>query len=247
MVEGDRSAERGGGLFTTTQWSLVLAAGDSRSPDSREALAALCEAYWYPVYALIRHLGHDVESARDSAQGFFTFLLEKQVLKVARPDRGRFRAFLKTSLRHYLGHERQRARAQKRGGGQTPLSLDFDEAESRFRLEPSHEQTPEVLFEKRWARTLMTCALERLRQEPANAGDKERIRRLEPFLTGPVVDGAYEEVADALGMTVPAVRTAVRRMRKRYGDYLRAEVARTVSAPGEVDEELRYLFSVIRS
>jgi len=224
-----------------------MQAGDHESPAAQEALQALCQTYWYPVYALIRHLGHDVESARDSAQGFFTFLLEKQVLKVARPDRGRFRAFLKTSLRHYLGHERQRARAQKRGGGQTPLSLDFDEAESRFRLEPSHEQTPEVLFEKRWARTLMTCALERLRQEPANAGDKERIRRLEPFLTGPVVDGAYEEVADALGMTVPAVRTAVRRMRKRYGDYLRAEVARTVSAPGEVDEELRYLFSVIRS
>jgi len=247
MAEEDRTAQRGGGLFATTQWSLVLAAGDSRSPQSREALAALCETYWYPVYALIRHLGHDVDSARDSAQGFFAFLLEKQVLKVARPDRGRFRAFLKTSLRHYLGHERERARAQKRGSGQVPLSLDFDEAESRFRLEPAHEQTPEVLFEKRWARTLMTCALERLRQEAEGSSDRERIRRLEPFLTGPVVDGAYEEVANALGMTVAAVRAAVRRMRKRYGNYLRAEVARTVNVPGEVDEELRYLFSVIRS
>jgi len=148
MSEEDPKEKSGGGLFATTQWSLVLAAGDSRSPDSHEALAALCESYWYPVYAWIRHLGNDADSARDLAQGFFAFLLEKNVLKVARPDRGRFRGFLKTSLRHFLSHEREREQARKRGGGQPALSLDFDTAESRYSLEPSHEQTPEVLFEK---------------------------------------------------------------------------------------------------
>jgi len=247
MSEENPGVERGGGVFATTEWSLVLAAQDSRSPGSREALASLCESYWYPIYGWIRHLGNDADSARDLAQGFFAFLLEKDILKVARPDRGRFRGFLKTSLRHFLGHERERAQARKRGGGQRPLSLDFETAESRYAREPAHEQTPEVVFEKRWARTLMTRALERLRQETEASSDRERFRRREPYLTGPVVHGSYEEVARELEMTTAAVRTAVRRMRKRYGEFLRAEVARTVHEPKEVDEELRHLFAVIRS
>jgi RNA polymerase sigma-70 factor (ECF subfamily) len=226
---------------------MVLAAGDSQDPDSRNALAALCRTYWYPIYAQVRHLGHDADTARDLTQGFFAFVLEKRTLKVAHPDRGRFRAFLKTSLRHFISHERERAQALKRGGGERLLELDFDSAESQYRVEPAHEQTPEKLFEKRWARTLMQRALDHLREEMAESSAADRFRRLEPFLVERPPHGSYREVAADLDMTEDAVKTAVRRLRQRFGKLLRIEVARTVEDPGDVDEEIRYLFSAIRS
>jgi len=232
------------GLFSTTQWSVVLAAGDSCDPASREALATLCGTYWYPVYALVRHLGSDVEAARDLTQAFFAHLLEKQTVKAATPDRGRFRSFLRTALRNYLDHERVRAQAQKRGGGQPVLTLDFDTAESRYRSEPAQRETPETIFEKRWARILLTRVLDRLREEMGEV-NRERFQRLAPFLTEPSHGVGYKQIADELEMTETAVKGAVHRMRKRYGALLRDEVARTVNDPDEVEKEIRHLFSVV--
>jgi DNA-directed RNA polymerase specialized sigma24 family protein len=166
---------------------------------------------------------------------------------LASPDRGRFRAFLRASFKHYLSSERERAHALKRGGGRLPVTLDLDTAESRLRHEPAHQQTPETLFEKRWARTLLTRALEDLRREMESSGDTDRLRRLEPYLTGSVRGRGYAHVAAELGLTEDAVKAAVRRLRKRFGKLLRAEVAETVENPGDVDEEIRYLFKVIRS
>ncbi len=233
------------GLFSTTQWSLVLAAGDSQDPDSREALATLCEIYWYPIYALVRHLGSDSDRAQDLTQGFFTDLLERRFFKAARPERGQFRSFLKTSLHHYLSHERDRSRARKRGGGERPLSLDFEDAESRYKLEAAGNQTPDKVFERRWARALLTRAIERLRGESQASADGNRIRRLLPFLTGETPHPTYAEVAAELGSSEAAVKAAVHRMRRRFGKLLRDEVAQTVGDPSKIDEELRHLFAVL--
>jgi RNA polymerase sigma-70 factor (ECF subfamily) len=233
------------GTFPTTQWSVVLAGADSRSPDYHRALETLCRRYWYSVYAHARQLGNDPDAAQDLTQGFFVHILEKQTLKVADPDRGRFRAFLKATFQHYLANERRRARAQKRGGGKRVLGLDFDNAESQYTLEPSRESTPETSFEKRWARMLLTRALARLEAEMRATQDGERFRHLEPFLTGRPDGAAHDRAASALGMTVPSVRVAVHRMRRRFGRLLREDVAETVSDPAEVDDELRHIFAVL--
>jgi RNA polymerase sigma-70 factor (ECF subfamily) len=236
-----------GGLFRTTHWSEVLAAGDAQNPMSRQALATLCETYWYPVYALVRHLGHDEDSSRDLTQGFFAHLIEKNSLKVANPERGRFRSFLKTALRNYIDHERHRAQAQKRGGGTPLLSLDFELAESMFREEPLEQETPAIAYEKRWAHSLLSQALDRLQSEMTLSGDRERFRLLEPMLTEQTTAATYGQVATRLGITESAVKGAVRRMRRRFGRILREQVARTVDDPGQVDEEVKYLFGVIVS
>ena len=233
------------GTFPTTQWNVVLAGADSRSPDYHRALQTLCRRYWYPIYAHARHLGNDRETAQDLTQGFFVHILERQALKVANPERGRFRAFLKATFQHHLANERRRAQAQKRGGGRSVLALDFDSAESQYRLDPSRESTPETSYEKRWARMLLTRALSRLEAESRAAQNGERFRCLEPFLTGCPGAAAYEKVASELGMTAPSVRVAVHRMRRRFGKLLREDVAETVSGPDEVDDELRHIFAVL--
>lgn len=232
-------------LFATTQWSLVLAASDTENPDAREALTALCQTYWYPVYAQIRRQERNPEKARDLTQGFFVELLAKRSFKVADPDRGRFRSFLRGTLRHYLSHERQRDRAEKRGGGKTPIPLDLDTAESYYRLEPSDERTPETLFERQWARTLLNRVFERLREELDASGQGDRFRVLQPFLTGRAPAVKCRQAATELGVSEDAVRVAVHRLRKRYGQLLRDEVSRTVRDKKEVDAEIRYLFSVM--
>jgi len=236
-----------GGPFLTTHWSTVLAAGDSRNPDSRLALEALCKAYWFPVYARIRHQGFGTDAAQDLTQGFFAHLFEKRVLRVADPDRGRFRAFLKTALRHFLANEAEKTRAHKRGSGKPPLAVDFGEAESRHLAMPANPDTPETLFERNWARALLTRALHCLREEMRASDSLARFAKLEPYLVGQTRHGGYREIAGELGMSESAVRVAVHRMRRRFGVLLRAEVAHTVNGPGEVDEEVRYLFSVLAS
>ena len=236
-----------GAAFPTTEWSLVVAAGDLSSADARQALETLCARYWYPIYAHARQLGIDADSARDLTQGFFAYVLEKHTLKTASKERGRFRAFLKTALRNYLAHERERAQAQKRGGGTLTLALDFDSAESQYLLEPSHEQSPDDLFEKRWARALMTHALQQLRKTMEVSDDPDRYRLLEPFLTEPPRKDGYDHVAETLELSPAAVRMAVRRLRKLYGDHLRAVIAATVSDPSDIDEELKHLLEVVRS
>jgi len=206
-------------------------------------LNELCRRYYYPVYAEIRHAGHDADAARDLTQGFFVHLLEKSVLKVADPDRGRFRAFLKASIHNFLSNERDRVRTLKRGGGVPLLPLEL--AESRYVAEAGRPETPESSFEARWAQQILSLTLDRLRAEYREPAAAARYRCLEPFITGQHSSTSDREVARDLEVTESAVRMKVHRLRKRFGTLLRAEVADTVSDPQEVDEELQHLFSAL--
>jgi RNA polymerase sigma-70 factor (ECF subfamily) len=226
--------------FETTQWSLVVAAGDSRQPGSRDALADLCQSYWYPLYAFLRRRGYPHEEAEDLVQGFFAQLLDKNYLRAADRERGRFRSFLLASLKNYAANEWDRKKAKKRGGDATTLSLDFETAEGRYHVEPSDEQTPEQVFDRGWAMAQLGQVLERMRSEE---GDSERIEVLEGFLTGESDDVRYKDVAGRLGMTEGAVKVAVHRLRQRFGKMLREEVARTLDDPADVDDEIRHLFA----
>ncbi len=222
-----------------------MAAGDSGSPGHRRALEELCGAYWYPVYAFIRLSGRDPDAAQDLAQGFFAQLLEKQTLKAADQERGRFRSFLLAALKFYLSNEQQRGRAQKRGGGLVPIPLDGDTAERQYSVEPAEEHTPETLFERRWALALLEQALDRLREEVKRSASPERSLRLVGCLTSDDARGRYRQLAAELEMNESAVKVAVHRMRRRFGELLREDVAHTVEGPEKVEEELRHLFAVI--
>jgi RNA polymerase sigma-70 factor (ECF subfamily) len=231
--------------FSTTRWSLVVAAGNSRDPHYTEALAELCEAYWYPVYAFVRRQGMEPDRAQDLTQGFFTEVLEKRTLKAARQDRGRFRSFLLAALKFYLSHERDRADAKKRGGGRVPIRLDADTAEGRYSLEPAETDTPETLFERRWALQLLERAVGRLREEQKESALPDRSLRLVNHLTGETTAPGYKRVAQELGMTESAVKVAMYRLRGRFRELLREEVLQTVADPESIDDELRYLFTVL--
>lgn len=231
--------------FATTQWSQVLAARDGADTEAHQALAALCDGYWYPLYAFVRRQGNNPEKAQDLTQGFFAYLLEKDVLRDVDPSAGRFRSFLLATLRHYLSHERERAAALKRGGGVKTISLDSQVAEQRYQYEPTDELTPEEVFERRWALTVVERSLERLQQESAEGERSELFDRLKGSLTGEEPHTPYKQVAVELGMTEVAVRGSVHRMRQRLGGFLRSEIAETVADPDEVDDEVRHLLVVI--
>lgn len=231
--------------FLTTRWSLILAAGAEDTAEARLALTALFETYWYPVYVYIRGRTADKDRAEDLAQAFFVNLLEKEFFTQAQPERGRFRSFLLASARHFLVNEYHRKRAQKRGGGQTPLSLDFQDAERRFALEPADRRTPEALFERQWALTLVETTLARLKDEMRRFGNEARFERLKEFLTETSSD-PYAVAALDLGISEGAVKVAVHRLRRRFGALLREAVAETVESPEEVESEIRYLFSILR-
>jgi RNA polymerase sigma-70 factor (ECF subfamily) len=228
--------------FATTQWTVVLAARDGSDSQARQALEALCEAYWYPLYAYVRRRGHDPDQARDLTQAFFADLLGRDFLGSIDASKGRFRSFLLASLAHFLSHERDKAHALKKGGGKLPLSLDADEAETRYRQEPADPLTPDVVFERRWGLIVMERAMQRLEAEH---GEDARFASLKACLTGEQ-GGQYSEMANALGMSEGAVKTAVHRLRQRYGRLLREEIAATVASAAEVDAELRHLLEVIR-
>jgi RNA polymerase sigma-70 factor (ECF subfamily) len=230
--------------FPTTQWSVVLAARDGASTGARDALESLCDAYWYPLYAYTRGRGHDPEDARDLTQAFFVHLLERDFLEPVTKEKGRFRAFLLASLRNFLSHERERARALKRGGGAVTVSMDADDAEGRFGLEPVDRLTPEQLFERRWGLTIMERAMARL--EAASAARPGQFDRLKGHLTGIEPAAAYRDVAADLGLSEGAVKTAVHRLRKEYGRLLREEIRATLADAGELDDELRHLLTAIR-
>jgi RNA polymerase sigma-70 factor (ECF subfamily) len=234
------------GNFATTRWTLVLAAGRGGSKEAREALASLCGAYWYPLYAFVRRLGHRPEEAQDLTQAFLAELLEKNYLRAADPERGRFRSFLLAAFRHFLAKERERAQAQKRGGGRTHLSLDFETGERRYSLEPAHELTAERLYEQRWALAVLDQVLARLREEFRRAGKADLFERLKGYLTGEEAARPYREAAAQVGTTEGAFKMAVHRLRHRFREVLLAEIAQTVAGPGEVEEELRHLFAAIR-
>jgi RNA polymerase sigma factor (sigma-70 family) len=233
--------------FATTRWSIVLAAGKRSSPQSSAALATLCENYWYPLYAYVRRRGYEANEAEDFTQAFFARLLEKNDLAAADPERGRFRSFLLASLKHFLANEWDRARAEKRGGGRAVLSIDFGTAEERYRAEPTHDLTPEKIFERRWALVLLENVLARLHDESAQAGKADRFDRLKGFLTGEQSAVTYGQLASELNTSEGALKIAVHRLRRRYRELLRAEIEETVADPQEIDPEIRDLFSAFGS
>ncbi len=231
--------------FLTTHWSVVLAAADRSSAGCEDALATLCGVYWYPAYAFIRRQGALPDEAEDLTQEFFARLLEKDYLEGVGPEKGRFRSFLLVCLTRFLSNERDRARAAKRGGGRRPLSIDFDGAEGRYRLEPAHQLTPQRIFDQRWALTLLEQVLDRLERDLAASGKAGLFDHLKVYLVAEQNAPPYAEVARKLGMSEGAVKVAVHRLRQRYGRLLRAEVARTVASPEDVDEEIQQLFEAV--
>ena len=227
--------------FATTQWSQVIQARDGTETEVRQALESLCETYWYPLYAYVRHKGNDPEEAKDLTQAFFTDLISRDFLSNVDPSKGRFRSFLLSAMRNFLSHEWHKSRAQKRGGGVYTLSMDTDDAERRYKREPVDALTPEEVYERRWAVTVMQCAMARLREESDDTAQFEKLQR---FLTSADSAQPYEEVATDLGMSEGAVKTAVHRLRQRYGRCLRAEISETVGDDSEVDAEVRHLLQV---
>jgi RNA polymerase sigma-70 factor (ECF subfamily) len=231
--------------FATTHWSMVQAAiVAGPSPESREALAALCEAYWYPLYAFLRSRGASRDDAEDMTQAFFARVLEKNGLRHADRTKGRFRAFLLTALKNFSANEYDKTSAKKRGGGVAPLSMEFDTAEGRLQLEPPTSETPEKSFDRRWAVTLLDRVLARIRSEMSAAGKQAQFNALSTYLAG---DRArtYAKTAAELSMSEAAVKVAVHRLRRRYRDVLREEISHTVSTAVDIDDELRYLWSAV--
>lgn len=232
--------------FATTQWSLVLRVGRN-SDSATAALQTLCERYWYPLYAYVRRRGIESHQAQDLTQEFFARLLEKKSLAAASPDRGRFRAFLLTSLKNFLTNEWEKGQAQKRGGGQPAVSLqlNLDSAESRLSLEPTYNLTPERCFERQWALLMLELVMKRLQAEHESAGKARHFELLKEALAGGAERLAYVNIAAELGVSEEAARQAASRLRKRYRELLREEVSQTVAGPEEVDDEIRSLFQVL--
>ncbi len=242
---GSTATEGPGARFLTTHWSVVLAAGRSDSTRAQNALARLCQTYWYPLYAYVRRRGHPPHDAQDLTQEFFARLLERHTLASADPNRGRFRSFLLATMDHFLAHEWEKVRAQKRGGGCRILSLDLALAEQRYDLEPADTATPDKLFDRRWAGALLDEVLNQLEAEYHHAGKAELFAALKQTLTGTRESQPYAVLALRLGMNEAAVKVAVHRLRKRYRELLRAEVANIVANPEQAEDELRYLLAAL--
>jgi RNA polymerase sigma-70 factor (ECF subfamily) len=229
--------------FPTTRWTLVVAASDPKRKDVRSALASLCENYWYPLYAYLRRRGYPADQAQDLTQEFFIRVLEGRYLDRADPEKGRFRAFLLTSLKLFVADEEDRNRAQKRGGGAL-LPLEFSSGEERYQREPAHDETPERIFERRWALSVLDRVVEKLRDEFVRHGRPEHFERLKVFLLGGS-DAPYAALAHELNTSEGALKVAIHRLRKRYREVFRQEIADTVADPAEVESELRFLAAVL--
>ena len=241
------SVSQNAGQFATTRWSMVVEAGRRSSPKAAEALATLCGIYWFPLYAYVRRQGYSADDAQDLTQAFYVHLLDKQTLQVADRERGRFRSFLLTSLKNFLAKQWRRDAAHKRGGGRSVISLDFDDGESRYGLEPSHDATPEKIFERHWALTLLEQSLTKLRAEFDASGKIEVFEGLKTFLGGQKSTVPYRELGNQLKMSEGAIKVAIHRMRRRYRALLREEIQQTIGAAEDVDEELRRLFDTLAS
>lgn len=231
--------------FESTHWSVVLAADRNDDTASRTALARLCQTYWYPLYAFVRRRGFNPEDAKDLTQAFFAHLLENRALATTDRAKGRFRSFLLASLRNFLTNEWERASAQKRGGGCEHVSLDTGTAEMRYESEPADSASPDRLFDRSWALTLLERALVRLRDEQAAAGQSSRFEQLRDRLTGEPDALPYAELAAKSGQSEAAMKMAVSRLRRRYGELLREEIAQTVSRPEDAEQEIRHLFAML--
>jgi RNA polymerase sigma-70 factor (ECF subfamily) len=242
----DRNCYRRRNGFATTRWSVVRRAAGS-GHQSAEALASLCETYWYPIYTFIRRQGHDAEKARDLTQEFFVKVLERHAFGAADPSRGRFRAFLLASIRHFLANERRSGRAVKRGGGRPAVSVDPKAAESRYQVEGHHELTPAKLFDRQWALLLLDRALARVRDKYLASGRSEVFDRLKEFLTDDGTGLPYAEIARASGVTVDSVKVSVHRLRRQFRDALIAEISLTVTDASDVEPEIRHLIGAVSS
>jgi len=240
-----RNSASGGVVgFRTTHWSLVLAAGEKDGEKAREALEQLCATYWYPLYAFARRQGHDAAESEELTQEFFARLLARDDLSGVSPDRGRFRSFLLASFKHLFANEYHRHRTQRRGGSTPVLSLDKEQPETRYRLEPADPVTPEKLFERRWALTVLERALGRVREEYAQSEKAEIFEELKEFLSDQK-SVSHEVIASRHGISVGAVGVTIHRLRKRYAEILRDEIAQTVSTPEEIDDEVRHLIAAV--
>ena len=222
-----------------------MEAGRENSPEAAQALERLCGAYWYPLYAYVRRQGHGPEDAQDLVQEFFARLLERNYLRLADRARGRFRTFLLSSLKHFLINEWNKANRAKRGGGRQLISLDAEKIETRFLAEPADDRSPDKAFERRWAMVLLDRVLDQLQSEFVAAGRDQLFDELKPFLTGEENRSSYAEIGGRSGMTEGNLKVTVYRLRRRYQELLRAEIARTVEDPETVDEEIRQLFAAL--
>jgi len=231
--------------FVTTHWSVVLAAQEELSPESTQALSEICRTYWYPLYAYVRRKGYSVDDAQDLTQEFFARFLEKNYLGSVDRKKGKFRSFLLASLEHFLAKEWTRAHRLKRGGGQTIIAWDGCDPEERYRLEPADRLTAEHLYERRWALTVLEQAMNAAGAEYAAAGKQPLFEELRPFISGED-DVSYSDLAAKLSMSEGAVRVAVHRLRQRYAECVRAEIAKVVQRPEEIEEELGHLMAALR-
>lgn len=235
----------GAGRFATTHWSVVLQAGQPKDPGYKQALEALCRSYWFPLYAYLRRNGYNNQQAEDYTQAFFCRLLEKHVIGMADSKRGKFRSFLLSTLKHFLSDEYDRAQAQKRGGGRKLLSIDFTAAENQYALEPAYSLSPEKLFDKSWALTVLERTMSRLKAELTAQNKQDLFDHLKIYLTSEKDSIPYREKAAEMNLTEGNVRTAVHRLRRRYRKLLRDEIAQTVTADNQVDEEIDDLFNAL--
>jgi RNA polymerase sigma factor (sigma-70 family) len=244
-VEREPVALHPSGGFPPTRWSVVLHAAQSGSPDSEKALANLCEAYWYPLYAYLRHQGHSPEQAEDLTQEFLARLVHKHYLDGLTQEGGKFRSFLLTALKRFLANERDREQAKKRGGGKVMIPMDAN-AEARYRRELIDQATPEALFERQWAFTVMDRVLARIQDEYTRLGKGKLFDLLQDCLPGADGQSSYAQAGAALQLKESSVRMAALRLRRRYGQLLREEIAQTVASPKEIEEEIRHLITVAR-
>ncbi|HEY3863277.1 MAG TPA: sigma-70 family RNA polymerase sigma factor [Verrucomicrobiae bacterium] len=231
--------------FRSTHWSVVLAAGEAPSAENSQALEKLCRAYWYPLYAFVRRQGWSPHDSQDLTQAFFARLLEKNALSKADPSKGKFRSFLLASLNNFLNNERDKMHRLKRGGGVEFLPLELEQGEERYRSEPPSAQSPETIFERHWAQTVVERVVARLNEEFASAGQKERFAALKDFLMGDAQGASYAEAARRLGISVAAVTSAIHRMRERFRELFRREIAGTLDSPDETDDEIRRLLTAL--
>jgi DNA-directed RNA polymerase specialized sigma24 family protein len=242
---GPESEATGPRVFATTHWSVVLAAGETESAPAQRALETLCRAYWYPIYVYVRRKGHGPDEAQDLTQEFFAQLIAKEHLRLAAREKGRFRTFLLAMLDYFLAREWSRAHRQKRGGQFVFISLDQQTPEERYRLEPVDNDTPEKKFLRHWALTVLEQAMDALEHECSGNGKGALFSEVKELLSKEREGATYAEIGRRLNMGEGATRMAVHRLRRRYGELLRNEIAQTVSGPEEVDEEMRFLLSVV--
>jgi RNA polymerase sigma factor (sigma-70 family) len=243
--EGAEPSPKPAGVFATTHWSVVLAAGDPTSPQAAEALEKLCRTYWYPLYVYVRRHGNSPEGAQDLTQEFFVRILRSRSLSGANRQKGRFRSFLLGALKHFLADARDEARAKKRGGGQVMVSWEQHLAEERYAREPVEDASPDRLFERRWALTLLEQAAVRLQDEYEATGRAHAFAVLRGYVTGAAgPESSYADSAAALGLTESAVKSAIFRMRRRYHELVREEVAQTVAEPAQLEAEIHYLMAL---